>query len=350
MLAIPETQGQWVWVIAPAALLAAWAVPALFKRWQRMRRERKRALVEDVLKQIYNRRQEGHEADVDFLAERLGLPAPRLSGLLQAMEAEGLVRVEGRVSHLTPEGERRALQVVRAHRLWETYLAHEARVPAPGLHRPAEREEHRLTPAQVEQLEAVLGHPQRDPHGDPIPTATGEVTAVESRALTEWPAGQSAEIVHVEDEPEAVFRDVAAQGLHAGQLVRVTERTPEIVVLTDGEKQYRLTPLAAAHVQVAAASAEPAGRSGLERLSDLALGEEAEVVLLDGELRGFTRRRLLDLGLTPGARVTAVLSNAFGDPRAFRVRGTTIALRKEQARHVWVRRCAMAQVEEKCTA
>ncbi len=350
MLAVSQAQANWAWAVAAAALLAACAVPAAYKRWQRMRRERARALVEDVLKQIYNRRQEGREPDVDFLVARLGLSAPRLSRLLEAMEAEGLVRVEGRLPHLTPEGERRALQVVRAHRLWETYLAHEARVPAPGLHRPAEREEHRLTPAQVEQLEAVLGHPQRDPHGDPIPTATGEVTAVESRALTEWPADQAAEIVHVEDEPEAVFRDVAAQGLHAGQLVRVTERTPEIVVLTDGDRQYRLTPLAAAHVQVTAASAEPAGRSGLERLSDLAMGEEAEVVLLDGELRGFTRRRLLDLGLTPGARVTAVLSNAFGDPRAFRVRGTTIALRKEQARHVWVKRCATPQAEERCTA
>jgi DtxR family Mn-dependent transcriptional regulator len=340
----------WAWLLAAAAVLAAWAVPAMRRRWQRMRGERQRALLEDVLKQIYSGRQEGRQADMDSLAERLGLPVSRLAALLELMQAEGLVRVEGRVPHLTPEGERRALQVVRAHRLWETYLAHEARVPTPGLHKPAEKEEHRLTPAQVEELEAVLGHPQRDPHGDPIPTASGEVMAVESRVLTEWPAGQAAEIVHVEDEPEAVFRDVAAQGLQAGQFVRVTERTPEIVVLTDGEREYRLSPLAAAHVQVAAASAEPAGRSGLVRLSDLALGEEAEVALLDRELRGFTRRRLLDLGLTPGARVTAVLSNAFGDPRAFRVRGTTIALRREQARHVWVRRCAMTQADERCTA
>ena len=348
MSAIFPIEGHWAWLVAAAALLAAWA--PLHRRWQRMRRERKRALVEDVLKQIYSRRQEGRQADMNSLAERLGLPVSRLAALLEVMEAEGLVRVEGKLPHLTPEGEKQALQVVRAHRLWETYLAHEARVPALGLHKPAEKEEHRLTPAQLEELEAVLGHPQRDPHGDPIPTASGEVTAVESRILTEWPAGQAAEIVHVQDEPEAVIRDVAAQGLHAGQVVRVTECTPEAVVLTDGARQYRLTPIAAAHVQVAAPSVQPADRSGLERLSDLALGDEAEVVLLDHELRGFTRRRLLDLGLTPGARVTAVLSNAFGDPRAFRVRGTTIALRKEQAGHVWVRRCAMPPAEERCTA
>ena len=72
-------------------------------------------------------------------------------------------------------------------------------------------------------------------------------------------------------------------------------------------------------------------------MSELRPGEEAEVVALDPELQGLTRRRLLDLGLTRGARVQAVLTNSFGDPVAYRVRGTMIALRREQTRHIWVR-------------
>lgn len=336
---LPPTRadvGVEVALFAAAGTLAAWA---LGRRWRRMRQERRRALVEDVLKLIFSRRQEDRETDLDSVAGRLGLAASKASALLGAMEAGGLVRFDGSAVRLTEEGEKRALQVVRAHRLWETYLAHEARVPATRLHGPAEKEEHRLTPSRVEELEARLGHPERDPHGDPIPSAAGEVAAIKTQALTEWPAGERAEIVHLEDEPEAVFRDLAAQGLHAGQVVRITERSPEAVTLTDGERQYRLTPLEAAQVQVAGVSAEPVDRAGLVRLSELGVGEEAEVKFLDLELRGLTRRRLLDLGLTPGARVTAVLSNAFGDPRAFRVRGTTVALRRDQAEHIWVRRC-----------
>ncbi|MDA2929260.1 ferrous iron transport protein A [Acidobacteria bacterium AH-259-O06] len=72
------------------------------------------------------------------------------------------------------------------------------------------------------------------------------------------------------------------------------------------------------------------------QLAELKNGREARVVALDPSCRGLIRRRLLDLGLTPGARVQGELNNVFADPRAYRVRGTLIALRKEQARQIWV--------------
>jgi Fe2+ transport system protein FeoA len=72
-------------------------------------------------------------------------------------------------------------------------------------------------------------------------------------------------------------------------------------------------------------------------LSELPDGATARVLALDPRFRGFARRRLLDLGFTPGAEVTVALANAFGDPRGYRVRGTLVALRGEQARFVWVR-------------
>jgi DtxR family Mn-dependent transcriptional regulator len=63
----------------------------------------------------------------------------------------------------------------------------------------------------------------------------------------------------------------------------------------------------------------------------------AEIILLDEACQGFTRRRFLDLGLTPGTRISPELDNSFGDPRAYRVRGTLIALRKDQASQIWVK-------------
>ena len=89
------------------------------------------------------------------------------------MESQGLVESRGSELHLTAEGERWAMHIVRAHRLWERYLADEARMPLEKVHTEAHRREHGLTAEQLDEMEAALGHPSRDPHGDPIPTREG---------------------------------------------------------------------------------------------------------------------------------------------------------------------------------
>ncbi|NTU77542.1 MAG: ferrous iron transport protein A [Alphaproteobacteria bacterium] len=65
--------------------------------------------------------------------------------------------------------------------------------------------------------------------------------------------------------------------------------------------------------------------------------QRGEIISLDDAVQGFTRRRFLDLGLTPGTMIYPELGNFFGDPRAYRVRGTLIALRKDQAAQIWVK-------------
>ncbi|NOH02145.1 MAG: ferrous iron transport protein A [Chloroflexi bacterium] len=72
-------------------------------------------------------------------------------------------------------------------------------------------------------------------------------------------------------------------------------------------------------------------------LAELAQDQRAQIVALDDAVQGFTRRRFLDLGLTPGATIYPELANFFGEPRAYRVRGTMIALRNDQASQIWVK-------------
>ena len=72
-------------------------------------------------------------------------------------------------------------------------------------------------------------------------------------------------------------------------------------------------------------------------LAELAQGRRAQIVALDDSVQGFTRRRFLDLGLTPGTAIHPELANFFGEPRAYRVRGTMIALRNDQASQIWVK-------------
>jgi DtxR family Mn-dependent transcriptional regulator len=198
----------------------------------------------------------------------------------------------------------------------------------------------------VESLAASLGYPNSDPHGDPIPPAGGGAVTYDAVPLTAWPPGKPAQIAHVEDEPERFLRQIAGQGLKPGGIVQVVESTPEQVVIRQGLRECRIPPLVAANIHVIPVGCLPDDREPLLRLSDLKPGEVAEVVLLEAELRGFTRRRLLDLGLTPNTRVVAHLANAFGDPLAYRVRGATIALRKDQASRILVKKQGQPPVDD----
>ena len=116
-------------------------------------------------------------------------------------------------------------------------------------------------------------------------------------------------------------------------------------MILDGDTEHRLAHVVAANVQVAEAK-RMTRPEGAIRLSQLKAGEVAEVIELDPECRGFSRRRLLDLGLTPETRVEVTLDNPFGDPRGFRVRGTTIALRNQQADQIWIQRRAAASQDQ----
>ncbi|MFB3812654.1 MAG: FeoA domain-containing protein [Terriglobales bacterium] len=326
-------------VVAAAVLGCVWSLRPLRAQFRRWREFRRRALLEDVLKHIFTLREEGREAGPDSVAGYLGWRKHKLLPTLTQMEAAGLLRCNAGRFTLTPEGENLALQVVRAHRLWETYLADEAGVAVVKVHGRAERHEHRLVADQrVDELDALLGHPRTDPHGDPIPAVSGEMPVLEVQPLTTWPIGELAAIVHVEDEPEPLLREIASHGLKPGTVVRVVERSAAQLLISDGKQQYPLSALAASNVQVRAAKEPGLRPAALLRLSELEPGDQAVIVALDDDLRGFTRRRLLDLGLTRNAHISAELANAFGDPLGFRIRGTMVALRREQASKVWVRR------------
>ena len=154
--------------------------------------------------------------------------------------------------------------------------------------------------------------------------------------VTSWPSETLGRIVHLEDEPEISFAQILAEGLRIGQLVRVIESTPERIVLTDGENEFKLAPAVAANVFLAPAP-EAAHDIDIVRLSDLGQDARAEIVALDDACQGFSRRRLMDLGFTAGARVRPVLDTFAGDPRAYEVRGTLVALRRDQASQILVR-------------
>jgi DtxR family Mn-dependent transcriptional regulator len=312
----------------------------LLAGWRRRIVQRGREQAENALKHLLSQAMSGQAATLASLQGALRTSDRSLLTLLERLEREQLVRTEGDRLRLTPEGERLAVHIVRAHRLWELYLTDELGMPVGQVHAQAERAEHYLSPAQVDRLSAAMGHPETDPHGDPIPNRDGELRAQAGTPLSAWPVGEPARIVHLEDEPPLAFAQLAALGLRPEQIVRVLETSATRVVLSDGENEHVLAPMLAGNVHVVPAAREELAARSIRRLSDLAAGQLGEVVALDPGLRGFMRRRLLDLGFTPGARVRADLTTFAGDPRAYRVRGTTIALRRDQSARVLVREVA----------
>jgi DtxR family transcriptional regulator, Mn-dependent transcriptional regulator len=328
-------------VIALAVLMPKYGIAAQVRTY-RAATVRERA--ENALKHLLRQATDGHSASFRSLKGELGLSDRVLLALTERLEHEGFIQSDGPHLKLTPEGERVALHVVRAHRLWEVYLAEELGMPLDRVHVEAERQEHRLNRQQLDRLSAAMGHPGVDPHGDPIPEAEGPIPEVPGTALSAWPLSTPARIVHLEDEPPLAFAQLTAEGLRLGQVVRVIERTPARIVLSDGENEFRLAPMLAANVHVAATTAEPRpALEGVMPLTDLPSGVAADIVALDPAFRGFARRRLLDLGFTPGARIRSELATFTGDPRAYRLRGTTIALRREQSDRVLVKALGLSE-------
>ena len=317
-----------------AAVLALlfWPGTGVLNHWLNSRRKTERVMGEDALKHIHASEISGPGASLHSIAGAVRITAERSAELIASLESRGLLLIESGELSLTPTGRDYALRIIRAHRLWERHLADETGYGEVEWHDQAERLEHQLSHEDIEALSARLGHPTHDPHGDPIPNAEGEVVEHDDMPLTKVSIDTPARIVHLEDEPENVYAQLIAEGLHLGMIVRVTENsTHRVRFWADGE-EIVLAPIGAANVSVIPIedAARPKADAG-EPLTDLLPGQKGRVVSLSKALRGQRRRRLMDLGILPGTEITVEMRSPSGDPTAYRIRDAVIALRRDQA-------------------
>jgi DtxR family Mn-dependent transcriptional regulator len=298
-----------------------------------------RVLMEDILKHIHNFEMAGQLPTVQSIAGALQIHPNLASELLSKMEAGNLVRCEGGSPLLTSSGRQSALHILRAHRLWERYLADKTGFAESEWHRRADSYEHHLSPEDTDTLSAQLGHPSHDPHGDPIPTAEGELAEVKGIHLTDVDLDMQVRIIHIEDEPETVYAQLVAEGLHPGMHARVVDKTPQRVRFWANGDEHVLAPIVANNITVIPVPEDQAPLYPLgERLSTLRPGEMGKVLGLSPACRGLERRRLMDLGILPGIVIKAEYASSAGDPMAYRIRDALIALREEQSRLIQITR------------
>jgi DtxR family Mn-dependent transcriptional regulator len=183
--------------------------------------------VQDYLKAIYALETAGERATTSALAARMAVSAPSATAMTKRLAELGLVeRAPYRGVVLTEEGRRGALEVLRHHRLLERYLVDRLGLSLDEVHVEADRLEHALSEELEAKIDAELGFPTHDPHGDPIPDRELRVTAGGARTLVDLVPGEQASVSRVPDGDGKLLRYLAELGLVPGAEVELVSHAP----------------------------------------------------------------------------------------------------------------------------
>jgi DtxR family Mn-dependent transcriptional regulator len=193
--------------------------------------------VGDYLKAIWSVGGTGW-ASTNELSKRLSVSPASVSSMLARLPKMGFADYEPyHGASLTEHGRREALRLVRRHRLIETFLLEQLGYPLTDLHDEAERLEHAVSDEFTERLAGLLGYPEHDPHGDPIPAPDGTIEQETERSLNESEPGSRVRISRVENRDKLALAYLADRGLVPGELVRVKEvRTLDGVVTIEDQE------------------------------------------------------------------------------------------------------------------
>ena len=196
------------------------------------------AAVDDYLKVVYQHTEwQDEKITPSQLAQQLGLAPSSVTEMVQKLAASGLVdhRRYGPI-HLTPEGESRAAAIVRRHRLVETWLVREYGYSWDEVHDEAEILEHALSDRLLDRIDARLGRPRFDPHGDAIPDADGRTERVPFVMLGDAAAGHAGRVLRVSDRDPQLLRELDRLGVDVGRELTVIDAVdPALEVRFEGE-------------------------------------------------------------------------------------------------------------------
>ncbi|MBK7762083.1 MAG: metal-dependent transcriptional regulator [Bacteroidetes bacterium] len=176
-----------------------------------------------LLKLIF---EDEHEtAGTNKIAELLMVKPATVSDMLKKLKAKELVEYEkyGKIN-LTETGRKKALEIVRKHRLWETFLYEKLEFTWDEVHEVAEQLEHIQSTKLIDKLDKYLNFPQFDPHGDPIPNPQGEFTVQETKKLSSIEVGRGCKMVAVKDNSSTFLQYVVKVGLGINQQIRIVSK------------------------------------------------------------------------------------------------------------------------------
>lgn len=203
------------------------------------------ASIDDFIKNIYLLADApGSKASGSSLAKRMNISKAAVTDMLKKLSDKGLVNYEKySMPILTPAGNKMALQIVRRHRIWETFLHEVINMPWQHVHHEAEQLEHQTSEYLLEHLERILGYPEFDPHGDPIPDKTGNLPVMKDQVLfCDIRKSGTYRITRISDHSEKLVTLFRQNKISPGDIISVkttNENSP--TGFSSGESEISLT-------------------------------------------------------------------------------------------------------------
>lgn len=180
---------------------------------------------ENYLKAIYHLQADKEKVSTSALAQQLNTKPASITDMMKKLNAKGLLHYKPYYGFtLSAEGRKAALTIIRRHRLWEFFLAQKLGFKWNEVHEVAEELEHVSSKKLIEKLDAYLGYPQFDPHGDPIPDTKGRVKKVDQVALTKLPLNQPAVVQHISNQSTDVLDYLHQKNIGIGTRLEIKKR------------------------------------------------------------------------------------------------------------------------------
>jgi len=181
---------------------------------------------ENYLKTIYHLSEEGNEqVSTNAIADAIHTKPASVSDMIQKLDRKGVIEyTKYQGVKVTGEGREAALKVIRKHRLWEVFLVQQLNFSWDEVHEVAEQLEHIQSPLLIERLDAFLGHPKADPHGDPIPDAQGAIKIKPLKQLHILSLGSEGVIRAVKDSSPTFLQHLDKLGAYLGAPIKVLDK------------------------------------------------------------------------------------------------------------------------------
>ncbi|GAB1855275.1 metal-dependent transcriptional regulator [Flavobacteriaceae bacterium MHTCC 0001] len=209
---------------------------------------------ENYIKAIYHLGKQGAEnVSTNAIAQEMATKASSVTDMVKKLSEKGYAdykKYQG-VS-LTEEGKAIAINIVRKHRLWEVFLVEKLNFSWDEIHEVAEQLEHIKSKKLISQLDAFLGYPTQDPHGDPIPDETGKIKKIDKILLSEAKVGDDCICVGVQDSSTEFLQYLDKHNIALGVHLKVLQREPfdNSVTIAIGEKELVISNLIANNLYV----------------------------------------------------------------------------------------------------
>jgi DtxR family Mn-dependent transcriptional regulator len=210
---------------------------------------------ENYIKAIFHLSEDGDEnISTNEIARQVNAKAASVTDMLKKLKQKKIITYEKYQGvRLTKEGEKIAKSVVRKHRLWEVFLVDKLGYSWDRIHDIAEQLEHIQSEELIDKLDKFLGYPQVDPHGDPIPDASGNIKTVKQTLLSKLKVGDKGKVVGVKDSSSKLLQHLDALSIHLGTSIEITEVIEfdnSFIVKLGKNKTATLSKLAAQNIMV----------------------------------------------------------------------------------------------------